>query len=246
MRGPTQITPECRSAIVASDIVFYVVPDRLTAHMIEGLAAESVDLGTLYSPEQDRALTYESMVDRVFEDIDTDRDVCVVFYGHPGVFVDPGPAMMRRAQDLHVQTLMLPGISAADALYADLGLDPGREGVQMFSATDFLLRPRTIDTSVPLILWQMGAIGQDNGASDAERRFLPVLASRLSEMYPHGHEVTMYEASGIVGFAPNVHISTIEALPDAPLSRATTMLVPPTHTLEVDDDMRVRLGLADP
>jgi len=246
MRGSTQITPECRSAIVASDIVFYVVPDSLTAHMIEELATEHVDLGSLYSPDQNRALTYQSMVDRVFKDIDADRDVCVVFYGHPGVFVDPGPAMMRRAQALDVQALMLPGISAADALYADLGLDPGREGVQMFSATDFLLRRRTIDTSVPLILWQMGAIGQDNGASDAERRFLPVLAARLAEMYPQAHEVTMYEASGIVGFAPKVQSSTIGGLPNAPLSRATTMFVPPTHALEVDADMRERLGLAGP
>jgi precorrin-6B methylase 1 len=243
IRGATQLTPESRSAIVAAEIVFYVVPDTITAKTIEALAVESVDLGRLYSPDRDRTSTYESMVDRVFVEVDAGRHVCVVFYGHPGVFVDPGPEMMRRAIDHGVKAIMLPGISAADALYADLGVDPGRDGIQMFSATDFLLRRRHIDSSVPLVLWQMGAIGQEHGASEPERRYLGVLAERLAEIYPPDHDIVMYEAAGIVGYPPRVDGGTVDTLTEMPLARASTLFVPSEHNTDVDDEMVARLGL---
>jgi hypothetical protein len=211
--------------------------------MIEELANEPIDLGVLYSPDKKRASTYRAMVDRVFEEVDAGKHVCVVFYGHPGVFVDPGPEMMRRASDSGVKAIMLPGISAADALYADLGLDPGRDGIQMFSATDFLLRRRVIDDSVPLVLWQMGAIGQEQGALEPERRYLGVLSERLAEIYPRGHEIVMYEAAGIIGYPPRIDSGTVGTLPDIPLTRASTLFVPPARAVEVDDAVAARLGL---
>jgi len=243
MRGVTQLTPESRSVIVAADVVFYVVPDTITARMIEELANDPIDLGGLYSLDEKRTSTYESMVDRVFEEVDADRHVCVVFYGHPGVFVDPGPEMMRRASDAGVKAIMLPGISAADALYADLGLDPGRDGIQMFSATDFLLRRRVIDDSVPLVLWQMGAIGQEHGASEPERRYLGVLSDRLAEIYPRDHGIVMYEAAGIIGYPPHIDDGTVGTLPDMPLTRASTLFIPPARTVDVDAGVAEQLGL---
>ena len=243
IRGVTQLTPESRSAIVAADVVFYVVPDTITAVMIEGLAAESIDLSGLYAHDQNRGRTYAAMVDRVFVELDIGRDVCVVFYGHPGVFVDPGPEMIRRATARGIRTVMLPGISAADALYADLGVDPGRDGIQMFSATDFLLRRRSIDESVPLVLWQMGAIGQEQGATEPEQKYLGVLAERLAETYPLDHGILMYEAAGIIGYPPRIDDGTVASLPDMPLTRASTLFVPAARTVEVDAGMAERLGL---
>ena len=243
IRGATQLTPESRSAIVAAEIVFYVVPDPVTAALIDDLASESIDLGALYSPATKRALTYGSMVDRVFEEVDAGRHVCVVFYGHPGVFVDPGPEMMARATANGIKSIMLPGISAADALYADLGIDPGRDGIQMFSATDFLLRRRDIDDGVPLVLWQMGAIGQEGGAPEPEQKYLGVLAERLAETYPLDHGILMYEAAGIIGYPPRIDDGTVASLTDMPLTRASTLFVPAARTVEVDAGMAERLGL---
>lgn len=241
----TQLTPESRSAIAAADIVFYVVPDPLTARVIEDMASDAHDLGVEYSPDQDRTATYESMVERVFKEIDAGQHVCVVFYGHPGVFVDPGPEMMRRAAASGVKAIMLPGISAADALYADLGVDPGRDGIQMFSATDFLLRRRAIDDSVPLVLWQMGAIGQEQGALEPERRYLGVLAERLADIYPPDHGIMMYEAAGIIGHSPRLDHGTVETLTDMPLTRASTLFVPHARTVEADAEVAALLGLTN-
>ncbi|MFK9297939.1 hypothetical protein ACJEJR_24330, partial [Escherichia coli] len=59
---------------------------------------------------------------------------------------------------------MEPGISAEDCLYADLGIDPGIVGCQHFEATQFMLYRRVIDTAGYLILWQVGAAGDQSMA----------------------------------------------------------------------------------
>jgi hypothetical protein len=86
-------------------------------------------------------------------------NVCVVYYGHPGVFVMPSHDSIRQARAAGFEAIMLPGISAEDCLFADLGIDPGRIGCQSFEATDFLVNRRKFDTSSHLILWQIGVIG---------------------------------------------------------------------------------------
>jgi predicted XRE-type DNA-binding protein len=53
---------------------------------------------------------------------------------------------------------MLPAISADSCLYADLEIDPARDGCQSFEATDFLVHDRLVDSRSLLIHWQIGMI----------------------------------------------------------------------------------------
>ena len=82
-----------------------------------------------------------------------------VFYGHPGVFVFPSHRAIAIARQEGYQARMLPGISAEDCLYADLGIDPGITGCHMYEATDFLLHEKPVDKTGHLILWQVGVVG---------------------------------------------------------------------------------------
>jgi hypothetical protein len=86
-------------------------------------------------------------------------EVCVVFYGHPGVFVQPAHEAIRVARLEGFTARMLPGISAEDCLFADIEVDPGVYACQSFEATDFLVRKRKFDPRSPLVLWQIGSIG---------------------------------------------------------------------------------------
>ena len=61
--------------------------------------------------------------------------------------------MQARAEGFNAR--MLPGISAEDCLFANLGADPGTHGCQSFEATSFLLRKPKFDTLTHLILWQI-------------------------------------------------------------------------------------------
>ena len=124
---------------------------------------------------------------------------------------------------------MLPGISAQDCLFADLGVDPMDFGCQSFEATDFLASRRIFDPTSALILWQVGVLGESSVRKDmvCRRDRLRVLEAALTRHYPVRHRVVLYEAAQFPGCHP-----VIKRVPLATLSRQavlpmTTLYVPP-------------------
>lgn len=242
--APSQITSETRTAIEVADVVHYVVPERHVAQLITSWASHATDMADLYDVARNRGDTYQMMEERILADLRRGSDVCAVFYGHPGAFVDPSHPVVAAAREEGYPARMLPGISAADCLYADLGLDPGAEGIQMYSATDFLLKKRRPDPHVPLVLWQMAFIGAHTGIVKPSKEYLPVLTEALLKYYPSSHDVALYEAATIPGFQPIIVDTTLGSLPDVPLRMAMTLVVPPIGRAEVDTEMMQRLGIA--
>ena len=86
-------------------------------------------------------------------------DVVGVFYGHPGVFVAPSHRALAIAKEEGYKARMLPGISAEDCLYADLGIDPANPGCLIYEASDFLITERPVNINSHLILFQVGCVG---------------------------------------------------------------------------------------
>jgi precorrin-3B methylase len=146
------LTPQARFHITHAEEVLYLVADPLTGRWIERLNPSSRSLQSFYEPGQDRRKSYERMVDAILSRLQAGIDLCVVFYGHPGVFVYPSHEAIRQARAMGVPCKMLPAISAEDCLFAEAGIDPGVQGCQSYEATDFMVRPRNFDTSTPLIL----------------------------------------------------------------------------------------------
>ena len=95
---------------------------------------------------------------------------------------------MAKALDLQVE--ILPGISALDALLADLRLDPVVHGLQMYEATDLLLRRRPLQNDVPAIIWQIGPLetGLHSQRISRPERFSRFIA-HLRQFYPAQHQV---------------------------------------------------------
>src|SRR5207249_5467785 len=122
--------------------------------------------------------------------VSTGAYVCAAFYGHPGVFVNPGHDAVRRARREGFRARMLPGISTEDCLFADLGLDPADSGCQSFEATDFLAYRRRFDPTSSLILWQVGVLGEPSlpthvgGRPERIRRLTAVLLRHYGERHP--------------------------------------------------------------
>src|SRR3546814_9339226 len=73
------------------------------------------------------------------------KQVCAVFYGHPGVFADVPHRVVRRAREEGIPARMELGISAEACLYADLNMDPAQRGVPSLEATHFPVHDRTPD-----------------------------------------------------------------------------------------------------
>ncbi|HEY7562690.1 MAG TPA: SAM-dependent methyltransferase [Gaiellaceae bacterium] len=239
----SQVTPQTRAAIERADEVLYVVTDPLTAVWIERLNANARSLDRHYEPGRDRAETYAAIVEETLAAVRAGRRVCLAFYGHPGVFVDPGHEAVKRAREEGFRARMLPAVSAEDCLVSDLGLDPGELGCQSYEATAFLVYRYRVEPAALLVLWQIGFLGQVATTADPVPLPLDVLVERLSEHYPDEHDVVVYEAAVYPILEPHVERLPLAALPAAEVPPMATLVVPPAARAPVDEAMIDRLGL---
>ncbi|MBI0583728.1 MAG: hypothetical protein ISF22_05815 [Methanomassiliicoccus sp.] len=242
------ITHEAVQSIRNAQKVVHVVNDYPTQRYIQSLNPDTESLNHLYGPGKPRSETYRQMVDVIMGHVRSGLNVCAVFYGHPGVFVNPSHAAIEMARNEGYEARMLPGISAEDCLFADLGLDPGSNGCQSFEATDFLVHHGGFDPTCSLILWQVGIIGVGDYIADGRPSgHIGILVEVLREHYGSDHEVVVYEASPfpypIAG--PMVQRTTVGRLSEATMTTMTTLYVPPLAT-KADRDMLGRLGLGAP
>jgi hypothetical protein len=183
------------------------------------------------------------MADAIVAEVERGLDVCAAFYGHPAVFVQPSHAAVARVRARGLPAVMLPGVSAEDCLFADLGVDPSTSGCQSYEATDFLVHRRQIDVTAALVLWQVTAIGVATYEPTLAATGLRVLAEALRESYPARHEVTLYEASPFPIGAPVIERLRLGALGEATPTPLATLYVPPLRAPTPDPAMLERLGL---
>jgi len=218
-------TPESEAALAAADIVFAVV-DPLTLQWLKCLNPNVVCMQSLYAPLRSRRDTYERMTQTMLEAVRSGKSVCGAFYGHPGVFVLPSRLARRQAREEGYEALMLPGVSAEDCLFADLGVDPG-SGWQSYEAHDFFIHARKVDPTAPLVLWQISVVGDAAfTAFDTDPQRLRLLAEALSEIYPITHEVVVYEAATLPVHAPSIERLALGELHLAKVSQSSTLFIP--------------------
>ena len=207
------MTPEARAAIAGAEDVFFLVGDSISESFLLELAPRARSLAGCYEHSD----VYERMTETILEPARRGRRVCAAFYGHPGIFVLPSRQAIERAHAEGIDARMLPGVSALDCLFADLGVDPAASGFQTYEAGDFARRRPAIERSAALVLWQAGV--NDVGA----------VRELLLEEYPADHELVVYEASPYPGIAPLADAVALGELGAAALSPRSTVYVPPVH-----------------
>jgi uncharacterized protein YabN with tetrapyrrole methylase and pyrophosphatase domain len=236
IRTVGHLTLEAISWLKAADKVLYVVGDPVAQAVIHELnPAGAESLSVMYAEGKPRIQTYEEMIERVLACVRSGLVTCLACYGHPGVFVYPSHEAIRRARAEGYPARMLPGVSAEDCLFADLGIDPGIYGCQSFEATDFLANRRTIDTRSSLILWQIGVLGDSTFQKYTyNTAAMPLLVERLRQMYPAQHMVYLYEAAIFIGCEPRIVPVPIEQLASVPMSAGYTAYIPPAFPTYAD------------
>ena len=113
------------------------------------------------------------MTEAILEPVRAGKRVCAAFYGHPGVFVLPSHEAVSRARAEGFDASMQPGVSAEDCLVADLGVDPGVNGLQSYEAGDFLRRRPATEPTTALVLWQIGVVGARTHTANVAAPALP-------------------------------------------------------------------------
>jgi uncharacterized protein YabN with tetrapyrrole methylase and pyrophosphatase domain len=240
------LTSETISWIENADKLFYLVADPVSEFQITKLNSHCETLSNCYQDGESRSVAYERMIAKVLEALEPQKSVVVVLYGHPGVFVYPSFRMLAEARERGFHTRMLPAISADSCIYADLEIDPARDGCQSFEATDFLLHERIFDPRSLLILWQIGTVGdgsfQENGYKNTA---IDKLVANLRQHYDTKHEVIVYEASQYAMFDPQIHRCPLADLSTAPITPISTLVIPPVERRPVSQSALKDLGLEE-
>lgn len=222
------------SEIREAEVVFCLV-DPFALAMIRSFRPDAVNLGTHYAVGKDRRQTYREIDAAIMVEVRAGKRVCAVFYGHPGVFADVPHRVVQKARAEGVAARMEPGISAEACLYADLGIDPGKRGVQSMEATHFLVYDRRIDPGCMVLLWQVALSGDLSCTRfHAEREGLQALVGKLLRWYPPEHEVILYEAARLPVEEFRAERLRLCDLAAAHYEEYTTLVIPPLGELSED------------
>ncbi len=236
--GVHQITREveetirrCRHTFVV-DSGFGIVP------YLRDLCGTVTDLVPLYERGKSRLDTYRQMAAQVTNAALTSAPVCFATYGHPLVYCYPAVLIQRAAKVFNLRIEIFPGISSLDTLMVDLGVDFASDGLQMYEATDLLVRRRPLHDDVPCIIWQADVFGEANYTT--ERRsgqvFLP-LQNYLLQFYSAEHPITL-----VVSRTFPLQRSIVKAYRIGSLAlelghgpQAGTLYIPPVRRREIAD-----------
>ncbi|HYW72188.1 MAG TPA: SAM-dependent methyltransferase [Pyrinomonadaceae bacterium] len=233
--------------IKAADKVFYCVSNPPTQVWLHQVRPDAYDLYVLYDDTKPRFNTYMQMSEAMLHYVRQGERVVGVYYGHPGVFVLSTHRAIAIARREGYYAVMKPGISALDCLCADLGIDPAYPGMQTFEASELLLRKRVPDTTVHLVLWQVGLIGEQGYRRKGfiNDKF-PVLIEYLQKYYGDDFEVTHYIAARHPTFEPTIAVHKLSELLDprvrATLTGISTFYIPPKDAAQTDVELAARLG----
>lgn len=247
IKAVSQFTREAEHSIISSDKLFYLVSDPITEEYLKTLHSNIESLVHFYKDGKHRIRSYYEMVEHVISEAKTYQEVCVAFYGHPGVFVFPSHEIIRIFTEMGGKAEMLPAVSAEDCIFSDLGIDPARHGCSSFEATDFLARGRIYDPTSLLIIWQIGVVGVVTfEKKDYTPKNLKILTEKLLLNYSIEHEVIIYEAAQFPFCKPVINKVPLSQLASSKVSAISTLVVPPLiNTSKYDTEILKKLGISE-
>ena len=154
-----QLTREVERVIRRSNEVLYVDTGVATRAHLASLCPRVTSLfESSYEESSHRLNAYHHMAARVLDAALDHPPVTFAIHGHPIVGVYAPFLIRDMAGLLNLEVQVLPGISAMDCLFAELMVDPCVTGMQMYEATDLLLRRRPLQPDVPALIWQIGCV----------------------------------------------------------------------------------------
>jgi uncharacterized protein YabN with tetrapyrrole methylase and pyrophosphatase domain len=245
--GAHQLTREAEEVIRRCRRTFVIESGYGLPEYLEDLSPQVTELGHLYEPGKDRLHTYHRMAAEVVAAAVEGPPVCLAAYGHPWIYCYPTTLITRAAPLLGLHVEVFPGVSSFDTLLVDLGIDIAQAGVQMYEATDVLLRRRPLQSDVACVIWQPTVVGDPtyHPQSYTAEQFTP-LQDYLLGFYPSGHEVALVATKTFP-----LTRSVVRRLPLGELAAelenappVATLYIPPVGDRPVEDEGLLEVMLA--
>jgi len=234
--------------IESADKVLFCVADPATIVWLKQLRSDALDLYVLYGENKPRYTTYMQMAEAQLYWVRQGLKVVVVFYGHPGIFVLSTHRAIKLARREGHKATMKASVSALDTLCADLGVDPAHPGLQTHEATDALVRQRTPDTSLHVVLWQVGLIGELGYRRQGYlNNNFSYFVNWLQQVYGDDYEVTHYVGSRYPTIPPLIEKYRLKDLHNpetqVKITGISTFYLAPRDVRPTDPQVAMDLGL---
>jgi len=234
--------------IESADKVLFCVADPATIVWLKQLRPDALDLYVLYGENKPRYTTYMQMAEAQLYWVRQGLKVVVVFYGHPGIFVLSTHRAIKLARREGHKATMKASVSALDTLCADLGVDPAHPGLQTHEATDALVRQRIPDTSLHVVLWQVGLIGELGYRRQGYlNNNFSYFVNWLQRVYGDDYEVTHYVGSRYPTVPPLIEKYRLKDLHDPEtqfkITGISTFYLAPRDVRPTDPQVAKDLGL---
>jgi uncharacterized protein YabN with tetrapyrrole methylase and pyrophosphatase domain len=241
---PGHLTAEAAAALRRCRETFYVEGSELPH--VEALAPRATRLYP-YAEGSARVPAYHEMAARVIAAALDHPPVAFAMQGHPGVGCYATALLRDLCRLLDLALEVQPGISALAALLADLGVDPLVRGLQLYEASDLLLRRRPLAADVPALLWQVGSVESVlHSARPSRPERFARLTQHLLQFYPADHSVAILYAASQRAPAQRADVALRELPQHASLLHAgVTLFLPPAAERPIHDPALLAL-LADP
>ena len=245
--GVHQATREVEETIKRSSRVFVTDMALGVVEYLRTLCPTVTNLYTDYTVGSHRIEIYRRMASVVVATALESAPVCFATYGHPKMYCYPTTLIQRAARVLDLNVTVLPGISSLDTLMVDLDIDPAMDGLQMYEATDVIVRRRPIQSDVPCVILQAAiALDPYNNPGQSNAEGAELLQNHLLQFYPADHRATLIVSRTHPLLDP-IEVSFPIGELAAAVSRSSnvaTMMIPPVHPRPVADDalaQRMRL-----
>lgn len=248
MVGYRQLTQEAIAALDRSEQIYLVHYQKIVSDHMEEYADDVIDLTTKYEQDTKRKYAYEQMAETVLDAAEEcDSPITLALYGHPLVFVSPSRWVIEEAPERGLEVQVQPGISSVDCLYTDLTLDPAKNGIQMFEATDLLLREFELNPDVPAMIWQIGMVESVLYSDETSRpKRFKRLREYLQQFYPDDHTAYITQTSTYpITESEQIEfeISEFESLHEQ-INAIQTLYIPPVQERSIQNEELAELVMS--
>jgi len=246
IKSISHLTVEAQACIKQADKVLYLVNEPIIEQWIVKYSNHCSSLEDLYFSANERSEKYQLISDKIVSDSLSTKALTVVFYGHPTVFAEPGLKAIKVLDDLNVNTVVLPAISAEDCLFADLRIDPGENGCYSVEASDLLIYDKNLIKDSDCIIWQVGSVGNIQSPTyEVNNIGINLLIAKLEEYYPKEYIVYIYEAAMYPSTTAYIQKCKIKELGANTLTPLSTLYIPAIKRNPPNLEIIRKLGLQD-
>jgi tetrapyrrole methylase family protein / MazG family protein len=244
IKSISHLTIEAQAYIKQADCVLYLVNEPIFEKWLIKYCKKCISLENHYFLYKKRAESYKKIADEILNYTEEYDFVSIVLYGHPTIFSSPGLDAIRMARERNIETVVLPGISSEDCLFADLEVDPSQNGCLSVEAMSFLIFDDKVDKNYDLVIWQLGMVG--NVAPVIKQNVkngLSLIQEKLLKSYSPQHEAILYEAALYPGIKPKITKFAIELLINQNISSISTLYIPAENKRLPDEKVISKLNL---